>query len=202
MKMKNRIIKVMLIIVMSTGTSVLIAQNHDHLHHHGEHQSAKDNEKTKTNEYEEVSKAFKEQLNQVFTATDELNKLFITEDQKQIFNGIQKVQLSLKNVEMKLLGKGKSHQNWMMQSKALNDALDKVRKALEFQEQQASLAAFNQELYETIKAFGISTTAYYQYCPMALSNRGAHWLSTTKEIKNPYMGNKMLSCGKTMETIN
>ena len=42
---------------------------------------------------------------------------------------------------------------------------------------------------------------YKQYCPMAFNNKGAYWLSETKEIKNPYFGDKMLKCGSTKETI-
>jgi hypothetical protein len=38
---------------------------------------------------------------------------------------------------------------------------------------------------------------YYQYCPM----KKGYWLSPDKEIKNPYYGNSMLTCGKVTETI-
>ena len=39
---------------------------------------------------------------------------------------------------------------------------------------------------------------YLEYCPMAK----ASWLSSEKEISNPYLGNKMLKCGSVKETIN
>lgn len=39
---------------------------------------------------------------------------------------------------------------------------------------------------------------YQQYCPM----KKANWLSRDKDIKNPYYGNAMLTCGKVVETIN
>ncbi len=34
-----------------------------------------------------------------------------------------------------------------------------------------------------------------QYCPMAFEGKGAYWLSNSKEIRNPYYGDKMLKCG-------
>jgi len=37
---------------------------------------------------------------------------------------------------------------------------------------------------------------YKQYCPMAFNNTGAYWLSESKEIRNPYFGDKMLKCGR------
>jgi len=37
---------------------------------------------------------------------------------------------------------------------------------------------------------------------MARDGAGAYWLSATKEIKNPYYGDAMLTCGETKEVIN
>ena len=45
-------------------------------------------------------------------------------------------------------------------------------------------------------------TLYVQKCPMANSYKGAIWLSTEKEIKNPYYGDEMLSCGSVIDSIN
>jgi hypothetical protein len=33
------------------------------------------------------------------------------------------------------------------------------------------------------------------------NNKGASWLSETKEIKNPYLGKKMPDCGEVKEEI-
>jgi hypothetical protein len=43
--------------------------------------------------------------------------------------------------------------------------------------------------------------AYRQYCPLALNEQGADWLSTSPEIENPYFGQKMLTCGELIDTI-
>ena len=37
---------------------------------------------------------------------------------------------------------------------------------------------------------------YHQFCPMAFNDAGAYWLSGTADIKNPYFGKKMLTCGE------
>jgi Cu(I)/Ag(I) efflux system membrane fusion protein len=37
---------------------------------------------------------------------------------------------------------------------------------------------------------------YLAFCPMAFGNKGAYWLQETKEIKNPYFGKQMLTCGE------
>lgn len=44
-------------------------------------------------------------------------------------------------------------------------------------------------------------TVYKQFCPMAFGNKGGYWLSDVAEIRNPYFGDKMLTCGTVAETI-
>ncbi len=42
---------------------------------------------------------------------------------------------------------------------------------------------------------------YQQFCPMAFEGKGGYWLSDKEEIRNPYYGDKMLTCGKVTEVI-
>lgn len=42
---------------------------------------------------------------------------------------------------------------------------------------------------------------YKQFCPMAFDNEGASWLSNVSEVRNPYFGEQMLTCGTTKEII-
>ena len=48
---------------------------------------------------------------------------------------------------------------------------------------------------------GYEKPIYVQHCPMADHNKGADWLSLEKAIKNPYFGNKMLTCGSVVRII-
>lgn len=45
------------------------------------------------------------------------------------------------------------------------------------------------------------STVYYQFCPMAFNDKGAYWLSNSPEIRNPYFGDKMLTCGSVQDSI-
>ena len=47
----------------------------------------------------------------------------------------------------------------------------------------------------------LEETLYVQFCPMADNDRGAFWLSTEEEIKNPYFGSMMLKCGNVDREI-
>lgn len=45
-------------------------------------------------------------------------------------------------------------------------------------------------------------TLYVQFCPMANNNQGAKWLSVEAEIRNPYYGDAMLTCGSVVEVLS
>lgn len=53
-----------------------------------------------------------------------------------------------------------------------------------------------------VKTFSLSNeNLYVLHCPMANSNKGADWLSSSSEIRNPFYGSSMLNCGELKETI-
>ena len=56
-------------------------------------------------------------------------------------------------------------------------------------------------MYDMVKAFGGGQLLYQDFCPMYNNQKGAAWLSETKEIKNPYLGKKMPTCGSVKEEI-
>ncbi len=59
----------------------------------------------------------------------------------------------------------------------------------------------SKDMYDMVKTFGASQPLYNDYCPMYNNNKGATWLSETKEIKNPYLGKKMPTCGSVKEEM-
>lgn len=59
----------------------------------------------------------------------------------------------------------------------------------------------SKDMYDFVKAFGAGQTLYKDLCPMYNDNKGAIWLSETKEIKNPYYGKAMSSCGSMKEEL-
>ncbi len=59
----------------------------------------------------------------------------------------------------------------------------------------------SKDVYDLVKAFGAGQTLYKDFCPMYNDNKGAIWLSETKEIKNPYYGKSMSTCGSMKEEL-
>ena len=68
--------------------------------------------------------------------------------------------------------------------------------------QRTAFIQLSSAMIQSVKTFGINKKIYNQFCPMANDNKGANWLSFQENIKNPYFGDAMLTCGSTEETIN
>ena len=85
-------------------------------------------------------------------------------------------------------------------SVAVNAA--KITTASDIEVQRASYSTLSNDFIALIKKSGLNSgELYVDYCPMALNDKGAYWVSNNKEIKNPYFGDKMLTCGEVKETI-
>jgi hypothetical protein len=82
------------------------------------------------------------------------------------------------------------------------DAATKIAASSDLKEQRRLFSTLSNEMATLVKGGNLSRgTLYLEYCPMANGNTGAYWLSNEKEIKNPYFGEMMLTCGSVKEVI-
>ena len=77
----------------------------------------------------------------------------------------------------------------------------KIVDTKDISQQREHFTTLSKNIYLLIKVSKQETPTFYQHCPMYNKGKGADWLSKENEIKNPYYGVQMLSCGKTVETI-
>jgi len=198
--MKNQIFTITLIITFGIFPMSLMVQAQAQAQDHDHSKMDMDHELPKTASHE-VDIKFKEQLNAVFQASLILNTSFFTEDITEVKKAASDVNKQIENVDMMLL-KGQAHTDWMQYLKTMNKGLEQISIATNIAVQRSAFSEYNTGLYQSIKAFGIGEDAFYQFCPMANNNTGAYWLSDNQEIRNPYMGEKMPSCGAVKETLN
>ncbi len=59
----------------------------------------------------------------------------------------------------------------------------------------------SKDMVDLVKLLGAGQPLFVDHCPMYNQNKGADWLSETKEIKNPYLGTKMPTCGSVKEEL-
>ncbi|AIL45292.1 hypothetical protein BEI02_15715 [Elizabethkingia sp. HvH-WGS333] len=67
--------------------------------------------------------------------------------------------------------------------------------------QREHFATLSQDFYDIAKSFGTETPVYKVDRPMFDNKKGAIWLSSHKEVKNPYYGKAMAACGEIQEKL-
>ncbi|HRW43649.1 MAG TPA: DUF3347 domain-containing protein [Flavobacteriaceae bacterium] len=70
----------------------------------------------------------------------------------------------------------------------------------EMDHQREHFKTLSKDITDMVAITGTKATLYEQFCPMY--DGGSTWLSMSKDIKNPYYGGKMLTCGKVQKEIN
>ncbi len=67
--------------------------------------------------------------------------------------------------------------------------------------QRSAFLTISNVLIDIVKNFGpLNYDTYLLHCPMALDS-GGHWLSDSKDVVNPYLGESMAKCGTLIETF-
>ncbi|TGD57047.1 DUF3347 domain-containing protein [Flavobacterium humi] len=94
-----------------------------------------------------------------------------------------------------------THMVWMKVMASLKEHAEHIADTKDIQHQRDHFMDLSQNIHDLVKASKLQAPVYYQFCPMANNGKGAHWLSKENAIKNPYYGAKMMTCGKTVETI-
>lgn len=149
-----------------------------------------------------VDARFQQQLAAIFSSYVVMKDAFVASDGAVVKQEADKVMNALVGADMTLLTGG-AHNDWMTYQQNLKNSLKAIQASADLEEQRTAFKNFSEDLYKTIKAYGLGgTTAYYEYCPMAFNNSGAYWLSENAVIRNPYFGDKMLSCGSVEEELH
>jgi len=149
----------------------------------------------------QVEEKFREQLAGVFTSYLDLKDAFVASDADETKEKAKETASALADVDMKLLS-GAAHNDWMNYQAPLKTSLEEIRNSSDIESQRKAFSTVSDNLYKSIKAFGLGgKEAYYDYCPMAFNNEGAYWLSEQEKIRNPYFGDKMLTCGEVKEKL-
>lgn len=68
-------------------------------------------------------------------------------------------------------------------------------------EQRIYFAVLSKDITSLIATFGTSKKLYQDYCPMYDQGKSGYWISEIKEIRNPYYGSEMLTCGGMIKEI-
>ncbi|OAQ42287.1 hypothetical protein A5893_04020 [Pedobacter psychrophilus] len=83
--------------------------------------------------------------------------------------------------------------NAIQHSQKITENIDNI------ENQREHFKMLSENIYDYAKVADLPAPVYKINCPMYKD--GSFWLSKTKEVKNPFYGDKMISCGDVKETI-
>lgn len=91
---------------------------------------------------------------------------------------------------------------WEGHQTVLETSLHQLEQASSIDAQLKHFSHISEALYCAVRSFDVARAPIYvSYCPMASSNHGAYWLSSSAKRANPYMGAESSECGELVETI-
>ena len=140
------------------------------------------------------------ELAPVFEKYFEVKDALVKTDGKSASAKAKELVAIIKNVQMGKLTSDQ-HEVWMKVQSALTEDAEHISDTGDAKHQRDHFVTLSSAIYKLQKVSKTAAPVYYQFCPMANDGKGANWLSKEKPIKNPYYGSQMMSCGKTVETI-
>jgi len=148
-----------------------------------------------------VDATFQQQVAHTFEAYLKVKDALVASDAGQVKTEATNLRNVIKAMDLKMLS-GPALNDWTNYANNLDLDLAEMVATDDIEVQRTSFSDLSDNLYKSIKAYGLgAATAYHEFCPMAFNNQGAFWLSDSKEIRNPYFGDKMLTCGRVTEEL-
>jgi Cu(I)/Ag(I) efflux system membrane fusion protein len=148
----------------------------------------------------EVSAAFQSQLTQLTEAYFKVKNSLVNDDAPATQKAAGSIQSSLSKVDMSLV-EGTAHDRWMSIRSKVDKAAGMMTKETDIAKQRTHFAPLSQAFLDLTETFGLTKDKVYkEFCPMAFDNKGAFWLSESEQIRNPYFGQTMLTCGEVKAT--
>ena len=139
-------------------------------------------------------------LHKTFNEYFSLKDALVKSDPITASNKANDLNLTLKAIDLEKLNI-QEKTFFVENKKNLENILLKLSATKDISKQRMIFSELSSNLYTLLKICKPAQSVYWQRCPMANNGKGANWLSKNKEIKNPYFGSSMLTCGSTIETI-
>jgi len=193
--------KLVIFIVISAGSPNrdVRARHHDYDSQKMGHSDYIKKEQNRT--LHDVETEFQKQLTRVYQKSIGLKKAYLKSDPFMDKKAVEEADQALQQVNRHLLA-GDSHMSRREDLNHFKKSLEATKSSENIEMQCNYFAGLNRTPYQYLKSFGIIADGiYYQYCLMALEKQGAYRLIDTHEIRNPYVGDEMLTSGSVEEII-
>ncbi len=181
-------------------------------HAHGQHGHSGHDEKTEHSDHAEqpahsdhgshdmeaTDPQTNDPLDPVFNSYFTLKDALVATDRKAAAEAASTLAAAIDAVPMAELDH-EVHMVWMKVLQHLKRNADAIATSTDIEKQRKAFKELSQGMIELANSAPRSDAIHLQHCPMY--DGGSDWLSREKEIRNPYYGSKMLTCGSVKETI-
>jgi copper chaperone CopZ len=137
----------------------------------------------------------------IFNHYLDVKEALVKSDAQQAAKAAETLHLAVKNIKMENLTTLEIN-GFSAVSKSIAQEARNLSLTNDLADQRKYFEILSRGFYELLKVTKSSKPVYLQHCPMYHDGKGADWLSREAKVINPYYGSEMLTCGKTIETIN
>lgn len=142
-----------------------------------------------------ISKEAKKALELIINEYVLLQTALAKDDLATSKNQVKNIITAISKVDMNLFT-GESHKVWLQFEEQLSKSMMLMESAKDIENIRKYFLSVSVNYVSLVETFGpFSKKIYVINCSMANNNKGGDWLSYTKEVKNPYYGKSMLTCG-------
>ena len=168
--------------------------------------NGKPEEKQKPISSGENSDAFNKSFTELLDAYNELKNALVASDAVKASTAAQTLRTasdSLKVNEIKGDSTGVIKENALSYTSTITGSAQALVTEKDIEGKRKEFANIADALYTLTHVVRYNgKKLYWEYCSMAFDNKGAYWISYEREIKNPYFGSKMMTCGSVEDSID
>ncbi len=161
---------------------------------HGEHQMAEVSL--------DVPAEFRAQLTQIVPPYLAIGQALAADDVASAMAVVPALHQAVSSIISQSLS-GKAAKRWTGEQENLSKITATLSKATDLSSLRSAFALLSEELLSLQHTFGFpnSDQLFELHCPMAFDGRGASWIQTDEQVRNPYYGAAMLKCADRVELL-
>jgi len=147
----------------------------------------------------EISDEFRATLNSLLDLYFDIKNELVKNDFKRSMEVVQTFNQQLETLTIPL----EIREDWQPFGQTLKDRLKGLNATSDLAGLRKEFAGFSDQMTTLVSTFELGEAEIYvDFCPMALNDQGAYWLSEFENIENPYFGSAMLTCGLVKRTFS
>jgi len=179
--------KKILMVIAGCSLYISVTAQHDHNSHQKQTTTFNTDSATKA---AMPDKTTQQQLLQLLSSYLNIKNALVTGDATSAASNAGQFLRTANSIDFKIVSEANIH--------VLSKDAGKISAAKDLKKQREYFANLSLNMAIIAKSLKLSSEpVYLQYCPM----KKASWLSAEKQIRNPYYGSSMLTCGEVTDTL-